>query len=390
MKRLAFIASFLFFYFCFSFNSALALAISPGRITMDFVPNYEDEFKGYISTQGEVNNIDVYVEGDLKDYITLLTPSQIMVYADIPVEYRFRIKLPEEFDKPGRHAGYIWAAEHVDPREGGAIARVKVGTTIWVNVPYPGKYAEIGFEIKNPNVNDTVIFQIPVSNLGKENITEAKGEIEILNPENRTIVILQTQGKFIESTKGETLEATWFSSVDPGLYNAKVKVLYDGETASLERLFNLGAPLIKIVNVSAEPVINGTIGKILTKIQSYWNEKISDVKIEIAIKNAADQTIGTTKSENFEVDAFSSPVITNYWDTTDGVPLGDFKGLIVLKYLDKNDTAEFDIKVTEKPFVFGTELLLLIVVAVGIVAVIVIIFVVRRKGKTKFKQKKLV
>ena len=72
------------------------------------------------------------------------------------------------------------------------------------------------------------------------------------------------------------------------------------------------------------------------------------------------------------------------------MPLGDFKGLIVLKYLDKNDTAEFDIKVTEKPFVFGTELLLLIVVAVGIVAVIVIIFVVRRKGKTKFKQKKLV
>lgn len=390
MKKAALLATFFIFYYIFATHSASALGIAPGRVEMNFMPGYENEFTGYVSSSNQ-EDIEMYVDGELKDYITLLTPDRFTIYPDKPVAYTFRVKLPETLERPGRHVGYIWAMQHVEAQPGVAIARVKVGTTVRVNVPYPGKYAEIAFTIKNPNVNDTIVFEIGATNLGKENITQAKGEIEILDQANDTLVMLQTEGKPIETTKTETLQATWFSNVAPGLYRAKVRVLYDGETAGLEREFNIGAPLIKIINASAEPIINGTIGKILTKIRSYWNDEIKDAYLEVFIKDMAGKPFAQQKSENVNVGAFDAPVITSFWDTSEGVPLGNYTGLAVLHYLGTNDTKEFGIEVIAKPYAFASEWLLIIAVVIAGAAVVVfLVFLARRmKHKNKFAQKKL-
>jgi len=388
MKKAVVLATLFIFYYIFSTHSASALSISPGRIEMDFVPGYENDFSGSVTSNGE-EDIEMYVDGELKDYITLLTPDRIAIHPDQPFVYRFSIKLPEKFDVPGRHVGYIWAMQHVEPQAGVTIARVKVGATIRVNVPYPGKYAEIAFNIKNPKVNDTIIFEVPVTNLGKENITKAKAEIEILDLNNQTVVILQTEDKPIETTKTETLVATWFSNVDPGLYKAKVKVSYDGETASLERDFNIGAPLIKIINVTAEPIVNGTIGKILTQVRSYWNEEIKNVYVEIFINKGRQGVVAYHKSESFTVGAFSTPTVTNFWDTTEGAEPGNYSGIAVVNYLEINDTKEFNIEVVTKPgFVIGNEIMIIIAVAVTAIVVLAAVALHRRK-REKFKQKKL-
>ncbi len=389
MKRIV-VFIFLFFSLFFLTSSVSALGIAPAKITMDFVPNEELEFEGRIfNTGGGTQELDVYVTGELEDYITLLTPDYVVFGPYQSELYRFRIKLPGEFERPGEHESIIWAREYVDPAEGGAVvARIRVGTRVIVKVPYPGKYAEIELGIENPNVNDTVIFDITVSNLGKENITRAKGEIEILDIENKTIIILQTDGKPIETTKSEKLRATWFSNVDLGLYQAKVTVFYDGETANLERKFNLGAPLIEIINVSAEPIINGTVGKILTKIQSYWNQEIKDVYVELSIRDMEGKTIASDKSQNVKVWAFATPTVTNYWDTTEGVPVGEYKGFVVLRYLDKNDTGEVDLEVKLRPgFFIGIETL--IIIAVIVIVILVVLFMFYMKKREKFKQKKL-
>jgi hypothetical protein len=390
MEKGIYLTISLIFLLCFLTPSVSALGISPGKITMDFVPNEEFEFEGYITnTGGGIIELDVYTDAELKDYLTLLTPDFIVLGPYESVLYRFKLKLPEKFEIPGEHMGVIWAAQHLDEAGGGAVARVKVGAKIIVRVPYPGKYAVIKLDIENANVNDTVVFDITVSNLGKENITNARGEIRIMNMENRTIAVLQTEGKPIETAKSETLRATWFSDVDPGLYQAKVTVSYDGEIAELERIFSLGAPLIKIVNVSAEPVINGTIGKILTKVRSYWNHDINNVYIELFVRDMDGETIAYDKSQNFDVERFSLPTITNYWDTTEGVPVGGYEGLVILHYLDKNDTAEVDLEVKLKPgFFIGIEILIIIAVII-VVAVVFVFFVFYRKRREEFKQKKL-
>ncbi len=366
-----------------------ALSISPGRIAMDFVPGYEDEFEGHIASD-VTKQIDVSVEGELSDYMELLTPEEITVYANSPSAYRFRIKLPEKFDVPGTHVGYVFASEHVDAVSGMAIARVKVGTTIWVHVPYPGKYAEMKMDIENPKVRENVLFKVTVTNRGKENISMANCEVEIVDLENKTVARLQAEGRPIEITKTEIFQVSWFSDASPGLYKAKARVFYDGETAATEREFNLGAPLIKITNVSAKAIENGTIGKIFTQIRSFWNEEIADVYAELRIRDEKGDVIASDKSQNVVASPFAVMTVTNYWDTTEGAEPGDYKAQVILHYLDKNDTAEVDIEVVSKPgFTLGVEMML-IIAAVIIAAVIVAIALLRRKKNgSKFEQKRL-
>ncbi|MCK4531442.1 MAG: hypothetical protein KAT94_01105 [Candidatus Aenigmarchaeota archaeon] len=371
--------------------------MSPSKITMDFIPNEEFEFEGQVINTGDGTlEFDIYADAELKDFITLLTPDYLLLGPYQSSVFRFRIKLPDKFDRPGEHIGIIWAATRVESEEGIAIARIKVGMKIVVRVPYPGKYAEIKLDIENANVNDTVLFEITATNLGKENITSARGEIKILNMENETVVVLQTEGKPIETTKIETFRATWFSDVEPGLYKVEATLFYDGENTSLEMAFNLGAPLIEIVNVSAESMVNGTIGKILTKIHSYWNQEIEDVYVELSVRDKNGKIIGEDKSKNVNVRAFSSPTITNYWDTTRGVPLGEYNATVVLRYLDRNDTAEFEIEVVEKTGMFGLpeslgNFVLIIIIVVVVIAVFVAVFLVfYTKKRKKSKQKRLV
>lgn len=396
MERIA-VLIFLFFSLFLFIPSVSALGMSPSKITMDFIPNEEFEFEGQVINTGDGTlEFDIYADAELKDFITLLTPDYLLLGPYQSSVFRFRIKLPDKFDRPGEHIGIIWAATRVESEEGIAIARIKVGMKIVVRVPYPGKYAEIKLDIENANVNDTVLFEITATNLGKENITSARGEIKILNMENETVVVLQTEGKPIETTKIETFRATWFSDVEPGLYKVEATLFYDGENTSLEMAFNLGAPLIEIVNVSAESMVNGTIGKILTKIHSYWNQEIEDVYVELSVRDKNGKIIGEDKSKNVNVRAFSSPTITNYWDTTRGVSLGEYNATVVLHYLDRNDTAEFEIEVVEKTGMFGLpeslgNFVLIIIIVVVVIAVFVAVFLVfYTKKRKKSKQKRLV
>jgi len=379
----------------FNVGSASAISISPAKITMDFVPGFEQEFEGSIGNTGnEDAAFDVYTEGDLKDYLTLLTPAVINIPAQQSAVYRFKVKLPQSFDTPGRHEGLIWASEHVEmPEEGSGIVavRLKVGAMIVVNVPYPGKYAEIGLEIKNPNVNKTVSFDVSVTNRGYENVTSARGEIELTNLENKTIAILRTKDKPIESTKTEVLHASWFSNVEAGIYKAKLSVFYDGEVAGLSRDFNLGAPLIRIYNVSAPPVTNGTIGKIYTQARSYWNQEIKDVYVELTVFDKKGGEVFKGKGQNVNMGEFTTVTFTNYWDTSGGIDLGDYKGVLMLHYLGKNDTAEINITVVQKPgLVIGADFLMIIILVIAVCAVIAIaaIFMMKRRGR-KYNQKRL-
>ena len=396
MERIA-VLIFLFFSLFLFIPSVSALGMSPSKITMDFIPNEEFEFEGQVINTGDGTlEFDIYADAELKDFITLLTPDYLLLGPYQSSVFRFRIKLPDKFDRPGEHIGIIWAATRVESEEGIAIARIKVGMKIVVRVPYPGKYAEIKLDIENANVNDTVLFEITATNLGKENITSARGEIKILNMENETVVVLQTEGKPIETTKIETFRATWFSDVEPGLYKVEATLFYEGENTSLEMAFNLGAPLIEIVNVSAESMVNGTIGKILTKIHSYWNQEIEDVYVELSVRDKNGKIIGEDKSKNVNVKPFSSPTVTNYWDTTRGVPLGEYNATVVLHYLDRNDTAEFEIEVVEKTGMFGLpeslgNFVLIIIIVVVVIAVFVAVFLVfYTKKRKKSKQKRLV
>lgn len=380
-------AFFLFFLFCFllsGIHHASAISISPGKIEMDFVPNYQDEFEGHVANTGPyVETYDLYADGELKDNIVLLTPDVVTVNPGQSQAFRFRLKLPAEFEKPGKHKGYVFASQHVDEeQQTQVVVRLKVGLTVLVNVPYPGKYVETEFSIDNAEVGEDIIFTISAKNMGKENLTEVWAEIELFDEKNDTIAILQTEREAIETTETEDLKAAWPADVDPGVYRANVTVFYDGETLEFEKGFSIGAPVIRIAHVYPEPVTEGSIGKVFTELRNYWNQKIEDVYVEIFIMDDAGKNVSSHKSENSEIDKFSLLNITNYIDTGDEMEPGVYEGLAVLHYPDGSDGMDFSLRVVEEEvYPFGSGLLILVAVILILAAVPVVVFVYRRKKK---------
>ncbi|MCK4336195.1 MAG: hypothetical protein KAW40_05745, partial [Candidatus Aenigmarchaeota archaeon] len=76
--------------------------------------------------------------------------------------------------------------------------------------------------------------------------------------------------------------------------------------------------------------------------------------------------------------------------------LGEYNATVVLHYLDRNDTAEFEIEVVEKTGMFGLpeslgNFVLIIIIVVVVIAVFVAVFLVfYTKKRKKSKQKRLV
>jgi hypothetical protein len=222
-------------------HTGTGMSIGPGRINLDFEPNREFKFCGIVKNELNENvKIDLYDDGDLKEFGTFDIEEVVSLGIFESRNFIYTLKLPETFDRPGRHVGYIWAAQHVEPKPGYAIARVKVGATIWVNVPYPEKYAEMELNIKNAFANGTVNFEINVVNFGEKNITNATAEISIMDNENKTISTLETGSKKIEVGKTEQLKADWLADVSPGLYRTRVKIFYDGYEITRWKDFYLG------------------------------------------------------------------------------------------------------------------------------------------------------
>lgn len=144
----------------------------------------------------------------------------------------------------------------------------------------------------------------------------------------------------------------------------------------------IGAPSIKIANITADPIPKGSIGKILTTLQSQWNLRIDGVYLEMEIRDAGGNLVTNPpiKSATINVDPWSVPVIATYLDTTN-MEEGEYTAKATLHYLDKTEEKSLVVKVVEAP-VISMEMILVIVV---IILAIILAFLIysRRKGKAQ-------
>jgi|GEM_PF-2269403 len=385
----------LFFIFLFS-SSAYSLGIGPsGPVSMpdvNFEPNLKIE-KDIIVTNDQNYYFPVEMEiwGNLSEYATLseyeftLAPNGQL--GDLKL-LKFTLTLPENFE-PGAHIVAIRATQVAEvgpetPGLVGAIVRVAVG--FYVHVPYPGKYLKTSMRIENAEVNQTILFIISAINRGNETIESAQGTIRIYDSSGRFIVALKTDKKSINPDQSVELIAEWPAfGIRPGEYGAAVVIEYDGFTTTLQKDFRIGSPTAEILNVTAQPIVNGTVGAIKTTVMSYWSSNIENAYVTITAKKGGYS--GGSTSQSFTLRSWEKMDFVNYWDTSDVPGPGEYQGIATLYYLNKTDTKEFTLKVIEQPFVFPD--LMWIIIIILIIMFVVLVFLTLRKRKGRFRQKKL-
>ena len=327
------------FVFLISIQFVQSLGISPGRTTINFVPNLEKEveFKVYNNEHKDIK-VAFRIEGEFDNIITL--PSNVIEFksTDDFKLLKYKIKLPNEIKKPGAHNLNIMAVEVPNTASDGIItimATVAVITQLQIVVPTPGRYLEASIRIAETADTGPITFIIPIQNLGTQPITTVEGTIDIIGINNESVGKIKTESVGLESGESFQLQSIWdTSNIKPGRYLAKLEVTYDTSIANAELVFNYGNILIDVLDVYVKEFKLGEIAKFHILVENKYSEEIKGV---YATMDFFDQTGGliiSSKSAGEDIPSGVTEELETYWDTSD-VKEGTYDSTLKVYYLDK-------------------------------------------------------
>ncbi len=301
-----------------------SIGVTPSKAEYDFVPNLHETTKFTVFSESEV---EVYVTGGLKDYITLNKDKLPIGGGNVIVD----ISLPAEMSRPGIHKAIIGFRSAGSGGQIGSIAAVQA--PVIVRVPYPGPYIESSMEVDNVRVGETVKFLASLINYGDQE----SGTI------NLDAVVYDLEYNLVGSTSGSTgsldpkesrkVALDWYSvDVPEGEYLVNLTVDYDGNLAFAHAPFRIGDVLIKIEKINGTELKKGEINIVTIKAKSYWNEIIEGVYAQLEFEVDGDPVI--VKSESRDFDTWKAYDFDLYVDATD-LQVGDYKGIAKVIYNDK-------------------------------------------------------
>jgi hypothetical protein len=357
-----------------------AIGIGPPRIRIDFEPGLEKDIEYFIvNTENTDINVEMYVKGELKDYVALDKTSFKLNAAERKTVIA-HLALPQTVDKPGTNDIRIGAlASSANGKAATVAAKAGVESQLLIEVPYEGKYLSADIIIEDVKVGEIADITIKISNLGKEDISTISAVIDIYDSENNKIDTVSTDKKELKAGETKELKAQWDTKdVKPGTYTAIALIDYDGNKKEARTTFNVGDVLIEIISLAANDFSPGEIAKFTIEVESKWNELIKDVFAEIEIYDENQNLIGSAESNKLNIHAWSKEQIDIFWDST-GIASGKYKVKSVLYYQDKTSEKSFDIEVKKK----GNIWIIVLVAAVILLAVYLMWYKWRKSKKKK-------
>lgn len=345
--------------FLLNLQLVLSLGISPAIQYVDFQPGLELEysFKVYANSG---QTIEMYSDGEF---------SELVKFDKTELNggggFNVKIKLPQEIEIPGKHVLLIGAREKIDAESGAIGTSVAVRAPIVIQVPYPGKYAEISLSTHNANVGEPVKFEVSVASMGKEPIL-ATTNIEIYS-EKKKIETLDLGAKLIENQKSDKfIKILNTSNYKSGDYNATAIVDYQEAIAKKSSVFRIGQLFVNMTNYTNE-IIKGGIKPFEINIESLWNDPIENVYGEVYIlKDNKNITDFLTPSIN--LGGWEKKTLNGYVDT-DVLELGEYDLNININYEGKEtmNKGKLTIKMKQKYWIYciigGILIVLIILIA---------------------------
>jgi len=382
---------YLILLFFFLSPSASALGIAPSVMGyFKFVPNQEMEFKVFVyNTDNSPYEVEMDLGGELAEYATLSEYRFVLAPANtegFTKELTMNLKMPEKLEEPGEYVLKVGANQGIygSSTPGALGSRVRVATGLFVFVPYPGKYIETDFTIENARVNETIVFKIHVTHRGNETINSIGGIINLYDSSGTLIGIMETNSESLAPDQTKVIGVEWNAiNVKPGNYRAVAIVDYDGIKNQIEKDFRIGAPRVIITNVTHEPILNGTPGKIVVKVRSLWDDNIPNVHARAYITRGIYSDAIT--SPTISMRPWSEANLELYWDTAEAAGPGEYQVNVTVYFFNGTDSKEITLEVIERG---GFDLIWIVVLLVIIVVVLIAVFYLKRR-KRRGVQKRL-
>lgn len=372
--------SILFFIISFiSIVNAGSISISPAYYTNHFEKNFQDEYEFKVFSSSIEGGIGITLEGDLTNYANLSTN-----FISGSGSFTVKLKLPESLDTPGPHELYVKVFESkngTNITSVGGIAAVRAPITIMV--PYPGKYAESQFSIKDINEGEDTNYELEIQNLGTDDLT-INTKVEIFKINSTEAIITKTLNNLLLESKNsflvqDTLDTNKF---EPGEYIAKATINY-GEEKILNTTFKVGEFLIDIIDYSYL-FEQGKINKFDILIENKWNTPIESIYGEVTITDNG-KVISSFRTVSIDANPWEVKNITGFFDA-EGLEPKRYLANIKIHYEDSSTNKLVAVYVQEPPKEKNYLIIILfIVVSISLAIVITLIFLLLKIKKLKKK-----
>ena len=382
----------------FMISSVYALGVSPGRTTLDFKSDLQKSIEFEIINSGKEDiNVILSAQGGLAKYITISSETISISASEHSKTVSYSVNFPEDLE-PGLHTGKIFIMEipNSDESSGSAVlATLAVVSQLYVNVPYPGKFATSDMVIYNANKGDDVTFVFPVISRGEFDLTSVRANVDIYNSLNEKVDSFNTNSIKIPSGEKKEIVYKWKADVPVGNYRATASLIYDEGIINLEETFSVGSEELELQEINVNGFVLGEIVKLEMLVENKWSEPINEAHIETKIKNDRGDIVSSFDSANYDIEPLTKQVFMSYWDTA-GVSIGNYDAEVSICYNDKSSKKSLEFRVEENELTIiglgyvisddGNESNSLITVLVVVIVLLVLVnllwfFLLRKKLK---------
>jgi len=352
--------------------SFAAVGVRPSSYEIDFEPGLKRVFTFNFMSDRDVD-FELYSEGPFSEYVTL-SKNHLTGGGSVNA----LLELPLEAEEPGRQNLLIGARQTSGAR--GMVGIVgNVRGIIFINVPYPGKYAELDFKTSNANLGEDVEFELIIYSRGDEDIN-VNSRIEIYDMNGNFKERINLGNHLIESAKSIKLDAKLNTqNYVAGDYNAIAVVDYGDDVSREEEIFRLGRLFVDVVN-HTRVFERGKINRFEVIAESFWNDPIENVYANISILGYPELGFYTP---SILINPWDRRTLTGFFDTSE-IKEDNFQTTIKLHYdnrtTEKTVNLELEKEISNVTYLIS-GLVILIIFAGSI------LFYIQNKKK-KFKNEK--
>lgn len=302
-KRIVFVSSVVLSILLFQIVHA-AVGVIPSSYKVGFTPNLKNNFSFNFFSDDD-STFNVTTEGDLAQYVTF-KGKEYPGGNTVSVE----LQLPTKIDVPGMHTIMI-SGKQIPKGVGGMGITANIRGVLFVDVPFPGKYADITFSVPDANVGDDVAITLQMQSKGTE-VLDAQMHVEIYDNDSQLMEKIDFGEKtFVPGESAaitRTLSTVKYTSGD---YKAIAFIEYGGKIIKKEAPFRLGRMFVDITNVTTL-LYKNRINPVTITIKSYWNAEIRDVYGELYLP---DYNI-RVKTPTANIGKFETTTLQGFIDTS--------------------------------------------------------------------------
>jgi hypothetical protein len=366
-----------FLIFLLFLNSALALSVTPGKVSFIFEPGLKTGFGisiGGAAADGLEKSI-IETGNELEKAITLGELKENKDGATLAINIDFT-KVDIKKIIPGSNRILIEVKEK-DPGEGQFAALVAIRVPINIFVPFEGIFFDVILDIKDIEVGEQGRASATLRNLGSEKVNVSSVFIVMANDAEK--LRIPVNGIVLEVNEDKTITRNFdTTSFAEGKYLLKFIANVGSNTVEKTKEFRIGKWLLDIASIKQEYQTNKEVEQFVMQVSNGWNEEAENVYAEFKISNESTKNIVSKKTATFNVPASSmnkTTEVKEYFDTS-GITAGKYILNATIFFKDSASSKLYDVQFVEK----GINIMW-IAIGAGVVIAAGIIFWMMKKKK---------